>query len=249
MPLHKNYQRATLETLIALGLGTTWYYLDRSNQADYDHDVDLDNLKGKFVTGDGYSYDNNPWMTNVNHVTAGAAYYLLARSNDLSMLESFLYSTGASLLWEYGTEIHEDVSINDSIMNPFGGFAVGEVMYQLGEFFQHSEHNRVNDGSRHIIWRPLSFPPLAGQRPAERSRPRRTGLDSPPMSGTAFGCHWATSRQNRIQEVTTGSRAKLRRAGDLELINLSQYNHPGVDSSFYAHSLQNVLNLKRVLEW
>jgi hypothetical protein len=243
MPPHKNYSRATLETLIALGIGTTWYYLDRGNQADYDHDVDMDNLKGKFITGDGYSYDNNPWVTNVNHVTAGTVYYLLARSNDLSMLESFLYSTGASLLWEYGTEIHEDVSINDSIMNPFGGFAVGEVMYQLGEFFQHGEHNKVNEALGILFGAPSAFHRwLDNDRPKNPAHVDRFGFTTDVWHRFRLSLGYVAAQSNEGGD--SGFQNEVQAGADLELINLSQYNHPGTDSSFYAHSLQNALTLR-----
>jgi Domain of unknown function (DUF3943) len=61
-------------------------------------------------------------------------YYLVARTNTLSIPASLLFAIAGSTLWELVGEFKEKVSINDMIVIPFAGMAIGEVFVQLGGF-------------------------------------------------------------------------------------------------------------------
>ncbi len=85
-----------------------------------------------------WAFDADDFGTNmVGHPTAGTVYYLIARGNRVSIPEAFAWTLGASLLWEL-VEYKEPVSINDQIMAPAGGLAIGEAMSQLSAWFERS---------------------------------------------------------------------------------------------------------------
>ena len=65
----------------------------------------------------------------------GNAYYLSARSNHLSIGESFGYAVAGAWLWEYFGEVDQSVSANDVIVTPFTGIGIGEPATQLSAFF------------------------------------------------------------------------------------------------------------------
>lgn len=80
-------------------------------------------------------FDADDFGTNmVGHPTAGTVYYLIARGNRVSIPEAFAWSFGASLAWEL-VEFKEAVSINDVVMTPVGGLALGEAFSQLSAWF------------------------------------------------------------------------------------------------------------------
>ncbi len=83
-------------------------------------------------------FDADDFGTNfAGHPSAGTVYYLIARGNRASVPESALWTLGASLLWEL-VEHKEPVSINDLIVTPGAGIAIGEAFTQLSAFFDRS---------------------------------------------------------------------------------------------------------------
>lgn len=127
------------ELALLLALGTAWYWAQQDvNSRDWDFDVSWESWRDKF-TGDAVRLDDNPITTNiVGHPVADAGYYLVARANGYAPLESFLFTLAASAVWEYLLEFREVVSLNDQVFTPVGGTVIGEVVYQLGEFFTRS---------------------------------------------------------------------------------------------------------------
>jgi hypothetical protein len=99
------------------------------------------------LTGEAFAADHNHFGTNfIGHPLGGAGYYLAARSNRLGIYQSFGFSVAGSMVWEYFGEITEVVSMNDTLVTPLAGWAIGESMFQLGAFFDRSGpelHNRV----------------------------------------------------------------------------------------------------------
>ncbi len=82
-----------------------------------------------------WAFDADDFGTNmVGHPTAGTVYYLIARGNRVSIPEAFAWTFGASLVWEL-VEFKEAVSINDMVMTPVGGLALGEAFSQLSAWF------------------------------------------------------------------------------------------------------------------
>lgn len=97
----------------------------------------VDNIKkGPVVDRD------DPIVNWIGHPISGAAYYTLARHNNLSMMQSFGYSVMMStFFWEYGFEAPAEVpSIQDLIITPVVGSILGELFYRA------ELHILANDG-------------------------------------------------------------------------------------------------------
>ncbi|HRX15615.1 MAG TPA: DUF3943 domain-containing protein [Spirochaetota bacterium] len=124
-----------------LGSGTVWYYLEKSNKRDQFFNSG-DDIRTRFTSFDAWRFDDNLFETNaVSHPMAGAGYFLSARLNNYNQYESFLFSLGGSLVWEYFCEFQEVVSINDMIFTPVGGYAIGESFFQLVNFYADNSSN------------------------------------------------------------------------------------------------------------
>jgi hypothetical protein len=171
-PRSKHYVRAGLEILALLGVGMASYWADHAtNSEDWDLRWDLESWKDKLVTGEGIAFDTNYFTTNsLRHAVAGSLYYLSARTNTLSIPVSLLYAIAGSTLWEYVGEFQEKVSINDLILTPFAGMAVGEVLAQLGGFFDRGAPSPVN-----TIFSTLFAPPRRLHHWLDGTTPQRTG--------------------------------------------------------------------------
>ncbi len=76
-------------------------------------------------------WDKDEWAINyIGHPLAGAAYYNMLRSQGGSRLQSFLFSTVQSTLWEYVIEgIAEQPSIQDLFITPVVGSLIGELAH------------------------------------------------------------------------------------------------------------------------
>jgi hypothetical protein len=94
-------------------------------------------------------FDADDFGTNlVGHAASGTVYYLLARGSRASIPEAFAWTFGASMLWEL-IEFKEPVSINDSIVTPTAGLAIGEALVQLSAWFDRSGDDAL---SRALAW-------------------------------------------------------------------------------------------------
>jgi hypothetical protein len=240
----KHYLRAGLELLVVLGVGAGQYYLPKGRySSDWDYDANLENLKERFITGEAHLFDNNAWDTNTGHIPVGASYYLLGRSNDLNIFESFLCAAAASLTWEALIEMREVVSINDNIMTPFSGMAIGEVVYQFGEFFQHSSDNLPNQVLGALLDLPATF-----HHWLDNNSPQ------PPASVDAFG--FTTDVWHRFRFFAGGgsllgdadTSSSVADVGfDLELVNAEKYGKPGEVSTFYHDGVFNEFDFRTIL--
>jgi hypothetical protein len=138
-PADANPLRATLELGAVWTLGFAWY---ATTSNDIVHQWDVGYSWSKFeqkITGHAFGPDTNQFGTNfIGHPLGGTGYYLAARSNRLGILSSFGYSLAGSLLWELFGEVSEVVSMNDSLVTPVAGLAIGESTTQLGAFFDRS---------------------------------------------------------------------------------------------------------------
>ena len=148
----RHFGRMVLELGVGIAGGTLWYWANKEfNDGDWDLDASLDSLWRK-IKGEAVRFDSNTFYVNTfNHPFTGAAYYTVGRANGFSAFESFLVSLAASTVWEYFAEYLELVSINDQVFSPFGGAAVGEVFYQLGEFFSTSAPTPVNSALKWVF--------------------------------------------------------------------------------------------------
>lgn len=138
--VEKNYGRAFLLAGAVLAYHHARYWLIYSRFADdWQYGLNWEDQKKRFFSFEAWRLDSNCFKYNWTHAFAGAVYYNCARANNLSRLESFLFSLGESLYWEYIVEWRELISINDNIFTVLGGFACGEPWYQIGKYFNERE--------------------------------------------------------------------------------------------------------------
>lgn len=138
--------RAVLMNLGVLAGGTVWYWAnDDFNSQDWALRWDVPSWERKLFTTEVLKFDTNDMNTNAgNHLTAGAAYYLIGRANGLGLGASWALNIGADLIWEYAVEFREYPSVNDLIVTGLAGPTVGEPLLQIGRFFKHSLPTRKN---------------------------------------------------------------------------------------------------------
>jgi hypothetical protein len=107
---------------------------------DWQYKLRWEDQKRRFFTFEANRFDSNDFGLNWRHSLAGMIYYEFARSNNLSWLQSTIFSVGGSLYWEYFVEWREVISINDNIMTGLGGVVLGESWFQLGRYFFNSSN-------------------------------------------------------------------------------------------------------------
>src|SRR5262245_50233571 len=156
---NKRYLRAAAESLVILGIVSAYYWGTRTAAADFHYDASFDTLKKKF-SGEAILFDEDPIGTNSipGHALAGSYYYLIARNQNLSRIESFLWSFALFSIFEFFIEFQEVASINDLVTTPVAGSAIGEVMYQFGRYFRCSENkNTLNYTIMAAIMDPIAL--------------------------------------------------------------------------------------------
>lgn len=224
-PRHKHYLRAALEILGVLGIGEIQYQMNHSgNVVDHELGANWQTLRGK-LTFKHWAMDNNQYWTNMaSHPLAGYFYYSFARSNQLSSLESLLMAIGASTVWEFVGEFHERVSINDMVVTPVSGMAIGEVFHQLGDFFMRGDRNVAN-----AILGTVFNPQGRVNQLMDRNRPRnakstdRWGFPNDAWHRfDLFGGMLVPLSKN-----TAAPGAAVQAGIDLELVNIPVYGRPG----------------------
>lgn len=151
-----DHLRAAIEEALILLTGTAWYWIDRERQvADWDYPSIEQRL-----TFEAWRLDNNPFGINFAwHAFDGAMFHVVARSNDVSLLGAFGYGMATSLAWEFLLEFREKVSINDVIVTPGGGVAIGEFLHWLGRYLSSGERG---GGARVARWTLGGFHALHG---------------------------------------------------------------------------------------
>ena len=133
----KNVSRALLESVATTGLMAAHYWARYGLWAeDWQYGFNWNDQRTRWFTLKAQKLDSNSFMTNTVHVLHGAVFYNLARSNGLTAGESFLFSLGSSLIWEYLVEYKEIVAINDNVFTAFAGPAAGEPLHHLADSLQ-----------------------------------------------------------------------------------------------------------------
>jgi len=126
-PTEKNYLRAVLELGALTTVGVVWYAIDVRQGEGVGYRWEKFEKK---LSGSAIGHDDNAFGTNFRgHVLGGGS----ARSNHLSILESFGFALAGTVLWEYFGEINEVVSFNDLIVTPFSGIGLGEPLKSCSE--------------------------------------------------------------------------------------------------------------------
>jgi hypothetical protein len=84
------------------------------------------------------SYDSNAFRTNfAAHPAMGATLYQMARGSREPAWLASLYAAAGSTTWEL-IEFHEKASINDLIVTPLAGIALGEPLFQMAAHLDRS---------------------------------------------------------------------------------------------------------------
>ena len=124
--------RAIAENAAMLGFELFLYWYDpNQNVVDWQYP----NLGKKFTSNELVRFDDNKQFTNfVLHPIAGGTHYGLTRLSGMSIPISTGAAAISSALYEFIFEWMEVVSINDLIVTPVAGTAVGETLYQLGNY-------------------------------------------------------------------------------------------------------------------
>jgi hypothetical protein len=131
-----HYLRAALEMSLLIGGGTAWYWIDRERQVG---DWDFPSWRERLST-DVIRFDNNPFRVNWSwHALSGAGFHYFARENNMSMEQALGFNIVTSLLWEYGLEYREKVSLNDLIFTSTAGLNLGEFSHWLGVYLDRPE--------------------------------------------------------------------------------------------------------------
>lgn len=130
-PPDRHYGIAAAEEIAFVGVGAIWYFAAlEDNKLDWD----IDSLRMRF-SRESVRYDSNTFPMNfVLHPLSGAAYYGFPRANGLSVPASFAFGAGACLLWEFGLEFNERLSINDLLTTPIGGMPIGEFFNRFARY-------------------------------------------------------------------------------------------------------------------
>jgi hypothetical protein len=231
-PRQKHFLRAGLELFALLGAGTIWYQAEAElNSRDWEYEYDWASFRTRFLTTDATRFDSNYFGINTMHAYSGAAYYLVARQNGLNALEAFLMATAASTLWEFVVEFREKISINDMIVTPVAGMAIGEVFTQLGAFFDR--------GSDNVLTRALGLI-FGGPRQLhnwlDNNRPRRTtNVDGLGFTRDVWhqfqlfaGAGIADVRRSvGGSQVARESRGEVHLGLETLLVNVPEYGRPG----------------------
>jgi len=224
-PASKHYFRAALEEVSLFGAGLGYYFLEqRTNSIDWALNYDWLSFRQK-LTCEACTFDQNFFDTNfVTHPAAGTLYYLAARGNRLSVLESLGYASGMSTLWEFLGEFRERVSVNDIFVTPISGLALGESTTQLGAFFDRSCPTGVNRVLADVLGPSKSLHDgLDGAAPARVTRCDERGLDRGGAHRFRFWAGaagvWTNQRPSPVNEARFGV--------ETEVAHLDSVREPG----------------------
>lgn len=142
-PVPTTRLRLAIEELTMAALAVTGYAI-QNPKPSYDS-VPPVNVwdKLRFAPGSWY-LDGDELATNwVGHPTAGTLYYVFARANRVSILEAAAWTFAASTTWEL-LEWKEPMSLNDFVVTPLAGLAIGEAFTQLSGWFDRSGADGVS---------------------------------------------------------------------------------------------------------
>jgi hypothetical protein len=232
--------RAILERAAVLGVGTIWYWSNVDfNRVDWQLGWDAESWKRKLLTFDAIRFDSNYFDTNAySHALGGAAYHLISRSNNLSLPGSMGFNFLASGVWEYLIEYREYVSLNDMILTPIAGAAIGESLFQLGAFF-----GRSGDITAYRVLSIL-FSPLQAFHDWIDDRSARYDLERDAYGLSLNVWHRFSLSAGFSHSIQDGSEhsSSLELGLTGELVGLPGYSRPGNSSGFNSD-----LNLTRFI--
>jgi hypothetical protein len=234
-PAKRYVLRAALEEVGLLGLGFAQYWANvGANTRDWDLDYDWESFRSK-LTGSSVVFDTNHFDTNhLTHPAAGLFYYIAARGNRLSQLESFLFTTAASTLWEYVGEMREQASVNDLLFTPVAGMALGEATTQVGAFFHRGRRNVAN-GVLGFLFAPSKTVHdwIDGATPETAQELDRFGLPKDIAHDVRVGLGGSVTSQS-LQGGGSRAYSDATTSIDAHLVNLPSYDRAGTRSLGFA---------------
>jgi Domain of unknown function (DUF3943) len=231
------YLRTGLETAALMALPTLAYWTHPAAQThDWDLKFDWSSWERKLDLK-AVRFDGNRFETNVlMHPIAGTAYYQAARDNGFGVFQSYLSSFLASFFWEYMVEFRELPSLNDIIVTPAAGVAVGEPSYRLSR--------ALASGSPSVASRIGSWilSPIAGVN--DLLMGRRPALESGP------GEHrlWAEIGAASASVERRGRREELNLAAGGAVVAHPGYRQPGHASEGVAPGAWSALSARLRLD-
>lgn len=137
-PRSEKYRSMITETrnmgILSLGIMALLYVMPESISKWDKDEMQFKTLGKKWKENNqaGPVWDQDEWGINyIGHPYFGAAYYMVARNQGLTPLESGAYSfLMSSFLWEMGIESFAEVpSKQDIIITPLIGSVIGEAFY------------------------------------------------------------------------------------------------------------------------
>ena len=217
--------RNVIEMALLLGGGTAWYWLDRERQVA---DWDFPSVKDR-VTFEAWRFDNNPFGINfLGHPINGVGFHTLSRSNNLGLLSSIGVGFATSMVWEFGLEFREKISINDVLVTTGAGVAVGEFMHWLGRYLN-SAPQGGNAGNRIASWTLGGHQALHNAIDGQKT-PERTPTDSLGFSAHIwhrFRLAWGFSPASARTPVGNDSVRTYRIGLSGKLVAIPGYLRPG----------------------
>lgn len=235
------YLRTWIEMGIALGLGTTWYWLDRERQvADWDYP----SLKQR-LTLEAWRFDNNPFDINFFwHTFNGLGFHVLGRSNELSLPAAAAVGLVTSLVWEIGLEFREKVSINDVITTTGAGVAAGEFLHWFGRYINSGTGDNIFEQAlKWTLGLPRAIHNTLDDRIEYTSTPDNLGLNSDIWHRFDFSGGMALADVSRDgASVRTGARMFPLHL-DARLAALPGYLRPGSLRRFFHEGNVTSLDL------
>lgn len=146
------YLRAAAGVAALTAAGTVIYVVQQFDRDDADDPGLFEKL-----TFEAVSFDDNSFGTNfVLHPLAGTLMYDWSRVNGLDFYTALGYTALASTVFEFFLEYRDKVSVNDLVFTPFGGMALGELWFHLGNYVN-GARGRVAFGNRMAAYT-LGFP-------------------------------------------------------------------------------------------
>lgn len=229
----KRLGRATLEFFGLMAYSQTKYWVTYGDWVeDWRYELTWEDQKKRFLGFEAWRFDSNCFNLNWTHALAGTLYYTFARTNNLSVLESFLFTTAGSLYWEYIVEWRNVISINDNLFSAFGGVPTGEVWLVLGRYFS------ARSGWLNRI---LSFlnPILKFNDWLDRNEPGRHLQDADPMEHDFSLSLGPQRRRSGIQGERNGLAGRLR----TRILSIPEYGRPGQIQRGVHHTAVSELHL------
>jgi hypothetical protein len=235
-----NYGRAAVENALMMALEVAIYWYDPAiNVVDWQ----FPDLDSKLSSSEAVRFDDNLLRTNyVFHPIAGSSHYLLTRVNGFGIPGSFAVAAGSSAAYELLFEWRELVSVNDLIVTPFGGMAMGEFVHQLNNYLNSEAPSvrtelRESPGSvvRGAAANTLGIFRRAHDELDHPAAPRRVPRDNLGLS-SAYGHEFRIRvEQSAVENGHRRSGELYAFASELELQAMPGFLRPGRFSRWYAN--------------